>query len=492
MIAAVRRRGPLAGALCLCLSVWAAPSGGGEEQRHLSSSPYTVSVTLTTADMRQAMSARPSLRSSPQARPRYPLVEVNDQSRFQRFKGIGGAMTDSSAWLLEDELLPQERDRWMTNLFSRRAVGLNFLRVPIGASDFTVHGSPYSYDDLPPGQVDPRLKRFSIVHDLAYVIPALRQALSVNPATLLLASPWSPPPWMKGNRQFNNIQHKGTIRASDEPSMAAYIVKFLQAYASQGIHVKAITAQNEPSVQSNYPGATLPASQESDLIARYLHPALRRAALSAVSIYGYDGSWGGYAWDVAGGPAGGDLAGISWHCYVGSPDLMRRFHGYQPRFDQVVGECATPPRPSTSAMLIASFRSWANRVAMWNLALDPDGGPVQHPNIACAGCKGIITVDPSTHTAKPTLDYYQLAQFGHYVRPGATRIDSSTFVTQDVNPPKTYGLNDVAFQNPDGQTVLIVNNDAKVTKPFTVGDRGQYFSYRLAPGATVTFTWRAS
>ncbi len=223
---------------------------------------------------------------------------------------------------------------------------------------------------------------------------------------------------------------------------------------------------------------------------RDLRPALRRAGLAGVRLYGYDGSWGNYPWQLASESALPDLAGISWHCYVNGPDIMRRFHSYAPGLDQIVGECATPPKATTAEVLISSFRSWASSVALWNLALDQNGGPVQHPNIACAGCTGIITVDTSSHTAKPTLDLFQLAQVGHYVRPGATRIDSSTFVTQDLNPPTTYGLNDVAFRNPDGQRVLVAYNNGRAPKRFTVADGGQYFSYKLAPGTMATFTWR--
>lgn len=399
-------------------------------------------------------------------------------------------MTDTSAWLLEDQLTPRERARWMYALFSRLAIGLNFIRVPIGASDFTVGGAPYSYDDLPAGIVDPSLARFSIAHDFRYVIPALRETLRVNPHALVLASPWSPPTWMKANGAFNNLLKRGDIISLYLPSLAEYLVKFVKAYASYGIGVKALTPQNEPSVTTNYPGAVLTPPEEGGFIHRYLRPALRRAGLAGVSIYGYDGSWGGYPWTLAGGEAARDIAGIAWHCYVNSPDIMRRFHFYAPRLDQVLDECASPPRASTAEILITAFRNWASRVALWNLALDQNGGPVEHPNIACAGCTGIITVNTVTHTARPTLDFFQLAQLGYYVHPGATRIASSTFVAQEVNPPSDRGINDVAFRNPDGQRVLIAYNNARVAKAFTVTDSGQYFSYRLAPGAMATFTWR--
>jgi glucosylceramidase len=490
LAAAGRLRGLLPLAACLCLwGAWASPALG---QAPRPVQRFPVSVWVTTSDLRQAMRRHPALQSSAHPGALFPLVSVNAGARFQPYRGIGGAMTDSSAWLLEEELPPQQRDEWLNALFSRQGAGLGFIRVPMGASDFTLGGIPYSYDDMPLGQSDPGLAHFSIIHDLAYVIPALRDALRVNRHPFILATPWSPPAWMKANQALNNLGKRGAIFSSDLPWLAGYFARFLRAYARQGVRVSAITPQNEPSVSSNYPGAQMPANQEAAFITRNLAPSLRRAGLSGVRIYGYDGSWGNYPWDLVTSSVARDLAGISWHCYVNSPDMMRRFHGYQPGLDEIVGECATPPRASTAEILITAFRDWASSVALWNLALDQDGGPVIHPNITCNGCTGILTVNTATHTAQATLDFWQLAQVGHFVRPGARRIDSSTFVTQDINPPTTYGINDVAFENPDGQRVLVAYNNAATARPFTVGDSGQYFSYRLAPDEMATFTWRVS
>src|SRR6202011_721854 len=111
------------------------------------------------------------------------------------------------------------------------------------------------------------------------------------------------------------------------------------------------TPQNEPSVSSNYPGADFPESEEAGFVVHDLRPALRRAGLRSVRLYGYDGSWGSYPWVLASSSAARYLAGISWHCYVNSPDIMRRFHDYAPGLNQIVGECATPPKATTAEVL---------------------------------------------------------------------------------------------------------------------------------------------
>ena len=88
------------------------------------------------------------------------------RSLYQRVEGFGAAMTDSSAWLIERRSADgDQRAQLMSDVFGPNGLHLSFLRVPIGASDFTVGGRPYSYDDLPPGRSDPELRHFSIAHD---------------------------------------------------------------------------------------------------------------------------------------------------------------------------------------------------------------------------------------------------------------------------------------------------------------------------------------
>ncbi len=237
------------------------------------------------------------------------------------------------------------------------------------------------------------------------------------------------------------------------------------------------------------------------MIAGDLAPALRAAHLH-MAIYGYDNDWFSpevpFAHELLSSPAAPDLAGISSHCYFGSPTVMSALHRQAPALDEVVSECAMGSLPfNTSQLEIASLRNWASSVALWNLALDPSGGPVQPPNAGCQHCTGIVTVDPTTHRATFTPDYYQLGQLSKYVAPGAVRLGSNHFVTYGYVPgipdvPSTFtsaGLDDVAFQNPDGQRVLVAYNGATRPVDFTVAD-DRAADYRLAPGTTATFVWQ--
>jgi glucosylceramidase len=148
---------------------------------------------------------------------------------------------------------------------------------------------------------------------------------------------------------------------------------------------------------------------------------------------------------------------------------------------------------ATSEAAIASSRNWASAFDLWNLALDPSGGPVQPPNDACRHCTAVVTIGEATHRVTFTRDYYQLGQFSKFVLPGAVRIGSTSFVRYEYPGPgggiATRGLDDVAFENPEGSKVLVAYNNSAARRAFVVRDDGRYFSYALPGRATATFIW---
>jgi glucosylceramidase len=454
-------------------------------------------VVLTTAGLAYALTPMPSVPFGPlpaaSTGPAGNVIHVDDTAQYQHVTGFGAAMTDSSAWLLYTQLPPPIRRLVMNALFSPAGIHLDFVRVPMAASDFTATSQPYSYDDVPSGQSDPDLAQFSIAHDQAYVIPALRQMLSINPGIEILANPWSPPAWMKSNGAFDNISGHGTLAPGSFGALARYFVKFIQAYAAAGIPISSITPQNEPGAVVPYPGLSLSEPDEANFIVNYLAPALSAAGLDP-KIYGVDrGAALSYAQALLSGPAAPALSGIAWHCYGGLGTLAALAQ-LAPTVDQIVSECATAIIPYSPAEVgISSTRNGASAVALWNLALDPAGGPVQAPNFSCLGCTGVVTVSEQTHAATLTSSFYQFGQLSKFVQPGAVRIGSERFVSDFRLPNGTYGvtpgLDDVAFLNPDGSKVLVAYNGGATASRFAVAWHGRAFTYTLQRGATVTFVW---
>jgi hypothetical protein len=168
---------------------------------------------------------------------------------------------------------------------------------------------------------------------------------------------------------------------------------------------------------------------------------------------------------------------------------MGKLHQVAPELDHAVTECAPALTPyPVSEVILGAVRNWASIVTLWNLALNPAGGPVQPSNVGCRGCRGVVTVNDLTGSVTYSLAFYQLGQLSRFVQPGAWRISSEHFVSYGVTGPSP-GLDDAAFLNPDGSRVLVAYNNGAARVRFAVAWAGRSFTYTLAPQATVTFVW---
>ncbi len=502
--------------LVLCVLAAVGITGGGAAQAAKTPTTTTPKTTTTPANplvrvvqtstaLGQAMAPVGALRFSNAAPSRHlGVIQINDSysARYQRIVGVGAALTDSSAWLLYDQLTSAQFKRAMEGLFGSNGIHLSFIRLPMGASDYSAEGYPYTYDDVPVPGSDPSLSHFGIGHDRPYIIPSLREALKLNPAAQIIATPWTPPRFMKTNDNFDNTNNGAYLLPTMYAPLANYFVKFLKAYAAEKIPITAITPQNEPAQGTWYPGLNLPAVNEAQFIADYLKPALQAAKLKT-QIFGFDSSWGNfpsgngspissYVTTLIDMSSGSDLQGIAFHCYDGSPTAMSALHRLVPRLEQWVTECTTQTHPTwfTAELEIASLRNWASAVALWNLALDPEGGPVQAPNTACTGCTGVLTVDPVSHSVSFGLPYFQLGQVSKFLEPGAERVYSNHFTTYSPYGPGA-GLDDVAFLNPDGTEALVTYNNTAAPVTFAVQWHGKSLTYTLPAAAMATFNWHA-
>lgn len=468
----------------------AAPAPRPPAMKRQQPAPSAASVIETTADLSNALTVKSPRSFSAAPAPGSALIQVDPAVTYQHVVGFGGAMTDTAAWLLETQLSPQARTSVMDALFGPQGIHLGFLRIPMGATDFTAHGVPYTYDDLPPGQTDPTLAHFSIAHDQPYILPALKQMLSINPDVFTLANPWTPPPWMKSNNAYDNVGLAGTVLPQFYPALAQYFVKFIQAYQAQGVPIKAITMMNEPDSPSPWPGAAFYASDQAQWLPQDLRPALDAARLHP-AVYGLDDTSLTDAQTLLQSPATADVKGIAFHCYRGLGSLSALQAAY-PSKDIIESECSPGiVHYSTAEVAIDATRNWASAVQLWNLALDPSGGPVQPPDFGCPHCTGVVTVSEQTRTASLGRNYYELGQLSRYVLPGAVRIASTRLVSDVANISEvTPGVDDVAFANRDGSTVLVAYNSLPTPAPVAVEYKGRYLNWTMRSRSTVTFTWR--
>jgi glucosylceramidase len=471
--------------------------------------PAQARVWMTTADGTDKLSymGTADFSTAPSS---VPTVVVDPTLTYQTMQGFGGAITDSAASVLYT-LPPAQRASVMSSLFNPvTGDGLDYLRQPIGASDF-VTTAAYTYDDLAPGQSDYGMQKFSIAHDQAQILPLLRQARALNPRLQIIATPWSPPAWMKTSGSLIGGRLISDPRIYQ--SYALYLLKFLEAYRDNGVTVNAITVQNEPQnrTPSGYPGTDMPSWQEAAVI-EDLGPMLRSAHLDT-KIFAYDHNWTEHPNDVASTPpdetadtndypqqvlatpAAKWISGVAFHCYYGDPSAMTAFHNAYPKLAIFMDECSgsqsSDPANTFSDTLkwhsrnleIGSTRNWSLGVINWNLALDPSGGP--HVG-GCGTCTGIITVGPGS-TVTYNAEYYALGHMSRFVKPGAVRIASTSFGTTGWNGE----VMDVAFRNPDGSTVLVAHNENDSPQAFAIAEGDQQLTYTMPGDSLATFVWTA-
>ena len=456
-------------------------------------------VWMTTGDQKNLLSEQPATALAPPAEG-VPTITVDPSERFQRIDGFGASITDSSAHLLAES---PHRDAIMRDLFDpQRGIGLSYLRQPMGASDF-VKGPHYTYDDMPAGKTDFGMSKFSVGHDEKQILPLLRQARGFNRNLKVMGTPWSPPAWMKTNQSLVGGRFIDDKRYYD--AYTKYFVKFVQAYQRAGVPVDAVTLQNEPQNRfpSGYPGMDFRDPEEARLI-KQVGPAFQKAGIDT-KILGYDHNWSLHPNDV--GQPGVNpeyaksllddpgakrwLAGTAFHCYSGDPSSQSDLKAAHPDRDIYFTECSglKSGDPATSFpdtlhwhsryLTIGATRNWAKNVITWNLALDPQNGPF---NGGCETCMGVVTVDPATGRATREGDYYVMGHVTKFVKPGAVRIGSTV----------EGNIWDVAFRNPDGSTVVLVNNDDWGTgsQRFNLRMGSKAVSYDLPAGAVATFVLR--
>jgi len=448
--------------------------------------PTRVASWVTTGDQSRLLARQADLQfSSAVIDSATPVVDVDYRHEFQSIIGWGAAMTDATAYLIRTKLSASQREALLQDLFGREpGIGLSFVRIPMGASDFS--RSHYSYDDRPPGETDSTLAHFSIEADRAEKIPALKRALAINPDLKLVGSPWSAPGWMKSSGSLI----KGTLLQRFYGSFAEYFRRWIEAYQAEGLPIFAITLQNEPHFEpDNYPGMRLSPAQRASIVGGFIGPLFTQRGIRA-QIWDWD-----HNWDEIASPLGvlGDsvarryVSAIAWHCYGGEISAQNAVHEKYPDKDTYFTECsggewapvwADNLKWNVSKMVIGNARGWAKGVALWNLALDENHGP--HLG-GCADCRGVVTIRSATGQVARNPEYYALAHASRFVRPGAVRIESSA--------PK--GFETVAFRNADdSSTALIVLNISAVEGRFAVRAKGKSFTTSLPAGAVATFVWK--
>ena len=452
--------------------------------------------------------------------PGLPLTILLDRAQTdQTMLGHGAAMTDSSAWVLMrlKAMNPELYRYTMKKLFSpTEGAGFSFLRLPMGASDYTATEKLYTYCDEP----SPDLTSFSIAHDQEYIIPALKEALRLNPEIRILASPWSAPAWMKTNGKLEGISAAekaagatNQLKPECFALYADYFVKCLEAYRSAGIAIWGVTLQNEPQFDAaRYPCMRMNEDDQIRLV-RCLGPKLAAKGL-APKIFIHDHNWALHRDDgkVVGGdvklspvdsvtkilsdPVAGPLiAGSAWHCYAGGVGEMKQaYKTVRERFPDKLLLCTEVSGWGKNRGAWFGDIDWGmdhnwlggpqngcSASLEWNLVLDHKFGPTLRPDSEATGLAAVNTDRFDEVRFEP--EFYAMAQMSRAARPGSRRIGANC------RGGDASGLEVVAFALPKGETSLAVFNKQKGARRFQVQCGLGFFIYEVPGRSIVTFVW---
>ncbi|MFC9177349.1 RICIN domain-containing protein [Streptomyces sp. NPDC057107] len=435
-------------------------------------------VWVTTTDGSKKLTADGSVPFT--GTPQGVDIRIDANSKGQKFTGAGASVTGASAHLIQG--LPQaQRTTLLRSLFSAEGdgIGLNYLRQPLGSTDFDANPDFYTYEDT--------RGSFSIDRDRSQIIPVLKQATAINPAIRFMGSPWSPPAWMKTNNSLNG----GSLRTEHHQAYADYLVKAIRAYGQEGIILTDLTAQNEPEFATSYPSMSMTAAQQADFF-QVLDRTLTAANLPT-NLLAYDHNWDhpNYPLDVFARTGGIQrIIGAAFHCYGGAPAAQQQIvnAGKRVFFTECSGTDSANPATTfgdtlkwhTENLVVQNMRNGGETVINWNLALDRNGGP--HQGHCTNRCNGIVEIAGGQVTRN--AEFYVLGHVTKFIKPGATRIGSTS--------QGAGGVQNVAFQNPDGTRAAVVVNTASGAQRFSLTDNGRSLAYTLPAGAVATFTWDGS
>ena len=423
-----------------------------------SASHWSVTETARDNGHRLTRLANPAIASSANG-----ALALDPAQRFQEMTGFGGALTESSAWVLA-QLSAEKRAEILHRYYDPQdGLGYTLARTHINSCDFSLN--MWALDETP-GDYD--LLNFSLASMRRWLLPLLHDAYNAAGGKLhILASPWSPPSWMKTN---NRMDDGGSLRGEYAPAWARYYVKFVQAMEQEEkLPIWALTVQNEPEAKQVWESCLYTPEQERDFVRDHLGPALEKAGLSRVKLLAHDHNRDileKHAAAAFGDPkAAKYLWGAALHWYVSNDcAASSRVHAQFPDkailFTEgcwegggAIGSWAHGEGYARN--MIGDFRNWVCGYIDWNIVLDQRGGPNHVGNF----CDAPVIVDTTTKEVRYGPSFYYIGQFSRFVKPGAHRIAATGGPAE---------LQSVAFVNPDGSLATIVLNESDAPVNFVL------------------------
>ena len=441
-------------------------------------------LKLITTDLKNNKYWQQEEREASQVSDCMKVINIYPEVSYQEIEGFGGAFTEASAYnysKLSDRLKEQLIDAY----FGEAGLNYNMGRVHINSCDFALGN--YTYIE----EGDEALSTFDIAHDKELILPMVKEAIKKASGDIsFLASPWSPPAFMKTNGDMN---HGGKLKSEYYEAWAKYFVKFIKAYKEEGIEISSVTVQNEPMAVQTWDSCIYTSEEESLFVRDYLGPALEAAGLEKVDILIWDHNkeeaFNRVRDTLKDEKARKYTKGVGVHWYTGDHfEALEIIKKQYPELKLYFTEgCVEYSRFSDSGEIkkaemyahdiIGNLNGGISGFYDWNLLLDEQGGPNHVGNY----CAAPILCDSKKDALDKKLSYYYIGHFSKYIKKGAKRIALTRY---------TDKVQAVAFVNPDGERAVILLNKGEEAISITLREEGIGAELSIESHSIVTITYK--
>ena len=405
-------------------------------------------------------------------------VTVETDKRRQKVLGFGGSFTESSSSIYK-ELNQDKKEEIIEAYFGDKGNRYSMARTHINSCDFSLGN--YAHVEK---ESDPHLNTFSLERNRISLIPLIKDALQKrNNKIKIMASPWSPPAWMKTNSKMN---FGGRLKNDYREAWANYYCKFIEHYENEDIPIWGLSVQNEPAAKQTWDSCLYTGEEERDFIKNYLGPSLKKHNLLDKKLIIWDHNrdlMAERARTVLKDPdAAKYVWGTGFHWYCGDHfDNVQKVHDEFPDKKLIftegcqeggphIGSWDLGERYATS--IINDLNRWTVAWIDWNIILNEKGGPNHVGNY----CSAPIIVNTKSQELLYQSSYYYIGHFSRFIMPGDKIVNS-------INTNDTiHVLSSIKSDKSSAQTIILNKNDGDVEINY---NRGQFNSTFTIPGRSI-------
>ena len=405
-------------------------------------------------------------------------IKVDKNLTRQSILGFGGAFTEASASIY-DQLDTDKKSEIIQAYFGDSGNQYNMGRTHINSCDFSLGN--YALCE----QEDRKLTGFSIERDKKMLIPFIKEALNeASSPILLMASPWSPPPWMKTNNQMN---HGGKLKEKFQDTWAEYYCKYIEFYERDGVPIWGISVQNEPEAVQTWDSCIYTGEEERDFIKNFLGPALKRNKYLDKKLVIWDHNRDVMVERSRAVLSDPDAAQYVWgtgfHWYNGDHfDEVQKVHNEFPDKELIFTEGCQEGGPHIGSWDLGeryatSIINDLNRYTVgwidWNLLLDERGGPNHVGNY----CSAPIIVNTKTQELLYQSSYFYLGHFSRFFGRGDKIVECKNTTSQ---------LLSLSGINKNGNLTTTIMNKEEDSIAFLYDNGSKKKSYSIPPRSIIT------